>query len=319
MMLSVVLLSGDVPGATKNPTPISFSLDPRGMISDGNGSLWAALYDTGELAHVDVNTHTLTFIPINGFSQQASLHPVALAFDGFNVWTANYGTGDVTKLSLRDARGRQTFTVHKKPSAIAYDGANIWVANFGSNDVTKLRASDGAILGTYPVGVGPSGIAFDGANVWVANSGDRESNLTHKDTVTKLRASDGLELGTYQVGDSPFGVAFDGANVWVTNSRSNNVTKLRASDGQRLGTYSVGSNPRGIAFDGSAMWVANYGSNNLTKLRASDGALLGTTPAQTGQSFVTGGSVTIGNLWGVAFDGFHVWASSSGTGYLIRQ
>ena len=35
---------------------------------------------------------------------------------------------------------------------IAFDGVNIWVANYGSNNVSKLRASDGALLGTYAVG-----------------------------------------------------------------------------------------------------------------------------------------------------------------------
>ena len=55
------------------------------------------------------------------------------------------------------------------PEAIAFDGANIWVANNGSNNVTKLRASDGAVQGSYAVGGSPCGIAFDGTNIWVAN------------------------------------------------------------------------------------------------------------------------------------------------------
>jgi DNA-binding beta-propeller fold protein YncE len=34
------------------------------------------------------------------------------------------------------------------PYALAFDGANIWVANYDSNNVTVLRASDGTNLGT---------------------------------------------------------------------------------------------------------------------------------------------------------------------------
>src|SRR5512139_2211454 len=40
------------------------------------------------------------------------------------------------------------FKVGTSPMGIAFDGANIWVANSGSNNVTKLRASDGAHLGS---------------------------------------------------------------------------------------------------------------------------------------------------------------------------
>jgi DNA-binding beta-propeller fold protein YncE len=55
------------------------------------------------------------------------------------------------------------------PGALAFDGANIWVANFTDGTVNKLLASTGALLGTFSVGAGPDGLAFDGANIWVAN------------------------------------------------------------------------------------------------------------------------------------------------------
>jgi len=54
---------------------------------------------------------------------------------------------------------------------LAFDGVNIWVANLGSNNVTKLWATDGKLLGTFSVGgAGPRGVAFDGANIWMVNS-----------------------------------------------------------------------------------------------------------------------------------------------------
>jgi DNA-binding beta-propeller fold protein YncE len=57
------------------------------------------------------------------------------------------------------------------PQGIAFDGTNIWVANAGSNDVTKLLASNGNRVGTYSVGSSPIAVAFDGANIWVTNYG----------------------------------------------------------------------------------------------------------------------------------------------------
>jgi hypothetical protein len=57
------------------------------------------------------------------------------------------------------------------PFGVAFDEANIWVANSGSGNVTKLRASDGTFVGQFVAGAKPYGVAFDGANIWVTNSG----------------------------------------------------------------------------------------------------------------------------------------------------
>jgi YVTN family beta-propeller protein len=64
-----------------------------------------------------------------------------------------------------------TFTVGANPDGVAFDGSNLWVANNGNNNVTKLQASTGKVLGTFAVGPNPLGLAFDGANIWVANQG----------------------------------------------------------------------------------------------------------------------------------------------------
>src|SRR6266571_5308124 len=63
-----------------------------------------------------------------------------------------------------------SYAVGTNPGGVAFDGANIWVANGGSNDVTKLAASTGAVLGTFAVATSPTAVAFDGANVWVPSS-----------------------------------------------------------------------------------------------------------------------------------------------------
>ena len=62
----------------------------------------------------------------------------------------------MTKLRASDGANLGTFPVGDEPNGVAFDGANIWVANFGSDNVTKLRASDGTNLGTFPVGKWPS-------------------------------------------------------------------------------------------------------------------------------------------------------------------
>lgn len=53
------------------------------------------------------------------------------------------------------ATNRSDFPTGSNPLAIAFDGTNIWVSNYGDNTVKKLRAGDGATLGTYNVGPFP--------------------------------------------------------------------------------------------------------------------------------------------------------------------
>jgi hypothetical protein len=117
----------------------------------------------------------------NGQTFPVGAHPYApygIAFDGGNIWVANWTSNNVTKLRASDGANLGTYSVGINPYGVAFDGANIWVTIYGSHNVTKLRASDGANLGTYSVGSYPTGVAFDGANIWVAN--------TAGNTVSKL-------------------------------------------------------------------------------------------------------------------------------------
>ena len=148
--------------------------------------------------------------------------PIGIAFDGTNIWVANYNGNSVIKLLASTGAFVGTYSVGNNPVGVAFDGTNIWVANQSSNSVTKMLASTGAVVETYGgVGSSPIGVAFDGTNIWVVNDGDN--------TVTKLLAGTGAVLGTYAVGSAPRGVAFDGTNIWVANEFSNSVSKIGAT------------------------------------------------------------------------------------------
>ena len=228
--------------------------------------------------------------------------PYGVAFDGANIWTANYGDGTVTKLRANDGEILGTFP--GGGFGITFDGANIWTT--GGNAVTKLRASDGKNLGTFTVSADAVAgwPAFDGENVWVTGAFSEGNGI-----VVKLRASDGKLLGTFPVGPYPFGAACEGSHIWVANGVAGNqngsVTKLRASDGKVLGTFPVGHGPQGMAFDGANLWVANRDDNSVSKLRASDGKVVGT--------FII--SRTIGP-YGLAFDGDGIWVT--GLPYVVK-
>ncbi len=194
------------------------------------------------------------------------------------------GLAVVTKLRASDGSFVGCYAMPVASVGIAFDGANIWVANYGvdgntSNTVTKLKASDGSLVGTYTVGLAPWGVAVSNYNgevdIWVTNS--------FGNTVTRLKASDGTQIGTpIAVGTRPMGIAFDGTNLWVANDGDATVTKLKASNGNIVtgSPYWVGSCPRNVAFDGTYIWATGWcgGDPGVTKLKASDGSLVGRYP-----------------------------------------
>ena len=88
--------------------------------------------------------------------------PQGVAFDGADIWVANFSSSNLTKLRASDGKLLGTVHVGSNPFSAAFDGANIWVAKNSGKNVTKLRASDGKVLGTFAVGSHPSGVALTG-------------------------------------------------------------------------------------------------------------------------------------------------------------
>jgi DNA-binding beta-propeller fold protein YncE len=260
--------------------------------------------------------------------------PYGIAFDGQNLWTANFAEGTVSKLRATDGKVLNTVAVGRAPVGIVFDGNNIWVTNGGDGTVSKVRTRDGKVLGTFSVGRQPWWPALDGENVWVPNYLDG--------TVTKLRASDGKNLGSFATGTGgAIAAAFDGSCVWVA-TYANRVVKLK-EDGSIAGTYTVGHQPLGIVFGGAYIWVANQGGSSISKLRVSDGAIVGTFNVPLGpyelafdgvHLWVTGeievvelrvadgvvvGKYPIGGTTGIALDGENVWVAVTGLSKLLRM
>ena len=214
--------------------------------------------------------------------------PVALAFDGSNIWVANQDSDTVTKLRVRDGKPLGVFAVGNGPSALAFDGSAIWVANELADTLMKLDVDTGSVLVTLPAGgESPVALAFDGTYIWVAN---RDSDNVHK-------VSTKGPVGTFNVGNGPRALAFDGNNIWVANQDSDSVSKLRASDGQGLGTFPI-QRPFALAFDGVGLWVLGQSPFAfLTKLSL-DGSVIGQPDFEA-----TGTSKAL------AFDGTHILAA----------
>ncbi|HET9532565.1 MAG TPA: YncE family protein [Blastocatellia bacterium] len=186
--------------------------------------------------------------------------PQGIAFDGFNIWTANNSPGSVSRI---DPVGGfvDNFTVgFAQPWGILYDGANIWVTDRSADTLLKLN-SFGQIIQTVPVGSHPRGLIFDGTNIWVTNDMD--------DTVTVVRASIGAVIATLSGNglSTPLAAAFDGERIMVTNYAGNSVSLWKAADLTPLGSVSTGANsfPHRACSDGLNFWITLAGPQRLAR------------------------------------------------------
>ena len=189
--------------------------------------------------------------------------PSAIAFDGFNIWTSNFGTGpNMGSVSRIDPVGGfvNTFTLgFNRPDGILFDGTNIWVTDPEAETLLKLN-SVGVIIQTVNVGVSPTNPVFDGTNIWVPNTGSN--------SVTVVRASTGAVLATL-TGNGlqiPNSAAFDGERTLVTNA-ADSVSIWKASDLTPLGSFPTGtnSNPVGACSDGLSFWITLVGTDKLAR------------------------------------------------------
>ena len=214
--------------------------------------------------------------------------PIAVAFDGTNMWVANAVSNNVSKINPTTNTVTATVDVGSFPYALAFDGTSIWVANGSSGIVSKVNPSTNAVVATVTLGSTPYGLAFDGTSIWVANR--------NSDTVSKINPKTDAVTDTVNVG-RPFGVVFDGTSVWVSSTLGGTVSKIDPSTNAVVATVTVGSGPRGMAFDGTSIWVANSGSSTVSKVSPSTNAVVATVPVG---SFPDG----------VVFDGTSVWVSN---------
>ena len=261
--------------------------------------------------------------------------PVAMAFDGTNIWVANNAGNTVQKINPATGAVLKQFPVGAGPSAVAFDGTSIWVANAGSNNVQKINPATGPMGSPIGVGSSPCALAFDGASIWVANYGNSVSSGTvQKIDIHTNTPSDPLGVGIspialtfsgktiwvanygsnsvlgidpntrvinwiVEVGSKPSALAFDGTNVWVANSAGNSVQKINPLAGTAGAQIGVGSNPTALAFDGVNIWVANFGNNSVQQVNPFTG-------------FV-GAEIMVGlNPKALVFDGSSIWTANFG-------
>jgi DNA-binding beta-propeller fold protein YncE len=246
-----------------------------------------------------------------------ALHPVTLGgadsprdivFDGQYLWTADAGSGTVSRVRASDGILLQTWTEADGARAILAAAGRILIAGgFGLGLPGRLYVifpeatlSGSASVLNFSIGFNPNQLTFDGANLWIACNNDGDSG----GSVWRINPATGAALEFTTGFAAPFDILWDGANLWVTDSGDGLLKRVDPASGAVLQSIAAGSGPRNLLFDGTNIWVSNFSSNSLTVVRAV-GGLRGTV-LQT----LTGNGMLAPA--GMAFDGERVLVCNIG-------
>jgi len=192
----------------------TFDVDvrPNRIIStfDGTNSYIWASSSTGRVTRIRLSDGNQCYYT-TGLN-----NPQGLAFDGNNVWLANYGAGTIIKFD-NSCAAVGSVSVGSNPINLIFDGSNLWVAkltNSGTYNLAKVSLDRGTT--NYPVSYYSTGtaeafnLAFDGTYIWVDHQG-------HGHLRRVLAADGSCNLVDYNLTGlhAHTGIIFDGTYLWI--------------------------------------------------------------------------------------------------------
>jgi YVTN family beta-propeller protein len=279
---------------------------PNSIAFDGT-NVWVVTED-GSVAQGQNNTpghvqvlNAVTGAPTSFSPVTVGKIPDGIAYDGTNMWVANWIDNTVTEINASTGAIVNTIAVGTNPDCVTFDGAKntIWVGDYYDGKVDAIDASSGSVVDTVTAGnsgdVGLNFMTFDGTNIWTANADES--------TVSRIKASTGA-ASTISVAGSPAGIAFDGANVWTAN-QSGTLSVINPATMAIVNTINVPGGPYGIAFDGINMWVTQYSGGTVSEINGSTGAVM--------KTFTVGAKPQA-----ATFDGANIWVANVGSNTVTR-
>jgi DNA-binding beta-propeller fold protein YncE len=188
--------------------------------------------------------------------------PAGLAWDGHDLWHADYQTDWVYKINPTTGAATVMFSPPgPDPGGLEWTQGYLWITDTNYNVIYKLNSTTGAIVKSFPSpGSGPLGLAWDGTYLWNA---DWETNMVYKlDTATGAVVMSFPSPDTY-----PYGLAWDGTNLWIATRNLDKIWKLNPANGTVMASFpSPGPNPEGLAWDGQYLWNADWITDTIYQL-----------------------------------------------------
>jgi len=183
-----------------------------------------------------------------------------LAFDGKNLWLADFKTDSLYALSPKNGRVVEALPAPSyRPYGLAWDGSHLWVVDREENNIIQFDVKSGVSVWTIPSPVErPEGLAWDGKNLWLA---DRK-------TIQMISTEDGTTIKSFPAPASvTTGLAFDGTYLWSADRIKNRIYMIYPETGEVIMILdSPAPYAWGLAFAKGKLYNADYESDSLYQI-----------------------------------------------------
>jgi streptogramin lyase len=289
MMLLLVLAALVAVTAPRPVATIASGSGPCGAAA-GFGSVWVAVYGTGELLRIDARTNRV----IRRIRVVRGICPVAVAHGA--VWVASDQANVLYRVDPAQGRVAGRTRVPRWPAHVRAAFGSVWVSAYERGTVARLDPRTGRVVRTYAVGGHPSGLARANGSLWIAFGRDGTS-------LGRLNIVSG-ELTRIALGHkAPGFLAAIGGALWTTTADGFAV-RVDPATGSVVASIPVPGTPADVARapDGT-LWVAEKEHSTLTRIDAGANRVLDVTPAGPGALSIASAR---GAMWVTSFAGSDV-------------
>lgn len=241
-----------------NSKPVAQSYSPRQAVTPVVAKKYIACSGTDSIIELD---------PASGyaisrtFALPVNAKPMGVSCDDTLLYSANYGLGTVTVVTLTSAT-QSTLNVGGTPYAIEVDPTEnnaFWVTKFQENTVEKWAG--GARVKQIAVGTRPTGLAINGSAIFVCNSYD--NTVSRIDKLTD-------QVTTYQALSCPMYVMATDTYLYVGHFGTSKVLRITLSNGNTT-VYADSGRHYGMGIDTSGnIWIARMYNNAPAFVGAAD-------------------------------------------------
>ena len=234
--------------------------------------------------------------------------PTGLAYGAGSLWSANSGSGTVSRVDVVHRRVVRTIHVGVQPAAIAFAAGAVWVGDFTQNSVFRIDPSTNRVVATIPIDtmVGGFHAAADGS-LWVSeyNAGvavridpaptpspnacgsavrrTRSPSLpacsgsrTPPDTSLRSIPSTGKVVGaTVDVGHGVDGLVATPEGLWATTYDRGLVVLIDPTSRKVVRRARINGHVAAIALAHGALWVSDFSHGRITRIDRKTGAIRG--------------------------------------------
>jgi len=175
-------------------------------------------------------------------------------------------------------------------NGLAWDGSNLWGADYTTNAIGKIDAAGNVITehevlvdGADPLPGGINGMTWDGTDLWVAVFADNGDQWIYK---VDPETGDAASTDGFVVPDdatNTTAVAYDGTHLWHASTEDGGELRKLTTDGVLVETTSAGvPSPDGMTYHADHLWIIDVDFNDIVQVDPATGTIVDSYPVVPG-------------------------------------